>query len=117
LAPALGLRAGRAGPLILAQTTLAEVLRTRSSLLFRSLLMFLLHALRDMMSHPTARRRRRRNLPDRRLHNRRLILELLEDRFCPSGGYLLISSANTDSMLRYDEHTGGFIDAFVPSKG
>jgi sugar lactone lactonase YvrE len=46
----------------------------------------------------------------------RPVLELLEGRFCPSGGYLLISSQNTDSVLRYDESSGAFVDAFVPAK-
>jgi hypothetical protein len=41
-------------------------------------------------------------------------VEALEDRFCPSGGYLLVSSYNTDSVLRYDENTGAFVDTFVP---
>jgi hypothetical protein len=43
-------------------------------------------------------------------------LEPLEDRFCPSGGYLLVSSFNNDSVLRYDENTGAFVDTFVPSQ-
>jgi sugar lactone lactonase YvrE len=41
-------------------------------------------------------------------------LEPLEDRFCPSGSYLLVSSWNNDSVLRYDENTGAFVDTFVP---
>src|SRR5262249_54986341 len=41
-------------------------------------------------------------------------LEILEDRFCPSGGYLLVDSYNTNSVLRYDETTGAFVDEFVP---
>jgi hypothetical protein len=45
-----------------------------------------------------------------------LHLEPLEDRLCPSGGYLLVDSVNTDSVLRYDETTGAFVDAFVPSR-
>jgi hypothetical protein len=43
-------------------------------------------------------------------------LEALEDRLCPSGGYLLVSSVNTDSVLRYDETTGAFVDTFVPPR-
>jgi len=34
---------------------------------------------------------------------RRPIFEVLEDRLCPIGGYLLVSSFATDSVLRYDE--------------
>src|SRR6476620_8748289 len=43
----------------------------------------------------------------------RLCIEALEDRLCPSGGYLLVDSLNTNSVLRYDETTGAFIDEFV----
>src|SRR5262245_48606061 len=42
-----------------------------------------------------------------------LALEVLEDRLCPSGGYLLVGSYNTDSVLRYDETTGAFVDELV----
>src|SRR5579859_316166 len=31
-------------------------------------------------------------------------------------GYLLVSSFGTDSVLRYNETTGAFVDAFVPTK-
>ncbi len=31
-------------------------------------------------------------------------------------GYLLVSSLNTNSVLRYNETTGAFVDAFVPRK-
>src|SRR5689334_15154020 len=44
----------------------------------------------------------------------RLALEPLEDRFCPSGGYLLVGSFNNNSVLRYDESTGAFVDQFDP---
>ena len=47
---------------------------------------------------------------------RRLYLETLEDRLCLSGGYLLVSSYNTDSVLRYDENTGAYVNSFVPSQ-
>src|SRR5581483_7401820 len=43
-------------------------------------------------------------------------VEALEDRHCPSGGYLLVSSWDTNSVLRYDETTGAFVDTFVPPK-
>src|SRR4051794_5732456 len=54
--------------------------------------------------------------PRRRPAFRRPRLEALEDRLCPSGGYLLVDNINTDSVLRYDETTGAFVDAFVPPK-
>src|SRR5262245_15352425 len=41
-------------------------------------------------------------------------LEVLEDRHCPSGGYLLVTSFDTGSVPRYDEATGAFVDTFVP---
>jgi hypothetical protein len=37
----------------------------------------------------------------------------LEGRLCPSGGYLLVDSKGTSSVLRYDETTGAFVDEFV----
>src|SRR2546430_6037562 len=44
---------------------------------------------------------------------RPLAVEPLEDRFCPSGGYLVVNSYNTNNILRYDETTGAFVDEFV----
>jgi sugar lactone lactonase YvrE len=44
----------------------------------------------------------------------RLALELLEDRLCPSGGYLIVGSLNNNGVLRYDESTGAFVDQFDP---
>jgi hypothetical protein len=41
-------------------------------------------------------------------------LEGLEDRCCPSGGYLLVGSYDNNSVLRYDESTGAFVDQFDP---
>jgi hypothetical protein len=43
-----------------------------------------------------------------------LTLEQLEGRLCPSGSYLLVGSYDTSSVLRYDEHTGAFVDQFDP---
>jgi hypothetical protein len=37
----------------------------------------------------------------------------LEDRLCPSGGHLLVDSFNTNSVPRYDEMTGAFVDEFI----
>jgi hypothetical protein len=44
----------------------------------------------------------------------RLFLEVLEDRLCLSGGYLLVASQDNNSVQRYDEGTGAFVDTFVP---
>jgi sugar lactone lactonase YvrE len=44
----------------------------------------------------------------------RLALELLEDRLCPSGSYLIVGSFNNNGVLRYDESTGAFVDQFDP---
>src|SRR6266536_5288316 len=76
---------------------------------FGGLLMFLLHTLRRMISRP--RTPRRRHWPGR---DHPLLLEPLEDRLCPSGGYLFVDSYDTNSVLRYDESTGAFVDTFVP---
>jgi hypothetical protein len=46
----------------------------------------------------------------------RLLLERLEDRQCPSSGYLLVPSFDTHNVLRYDAATGAFVDEFVPHK-
>jgi glucose/arabinose dehydrogenase len=54
--------------------------------------------------------------PRRRPTVRRLLLEALEDRALPSGGYLFVPSFNTDNVLRYSESTGAFVDEFVPHK-
>src|SRR5262245_56863690 len=43
----------------------------------------------------------------------RLCVEPLEARDCPSGSHLLIGSYDTDQILRYDGHTGAFVDVFV----
>ena len=32
--------------------------------------------------------------------------DILEDRLCPSGGYLLVTNYDTNSVLRFDEVTG-----------
>jgi hypothetical protein len=44
---------------------------------------------------------------------RPLALEVLEDRLCPSGGYLLVANQENYSVQRYDERTGAFVDTFV----
>ena len=43
-------------------------------------------------------------------------LEGLETRLCPSGGYLMVASYNNDSLIRYDENTGAYVDTLVPSQ-
>jgi DNA-binding beta-propeller fold protein YncE len=45
-----------------------------------------------------------------------LAVELLEDRFCPSGSYLFVSSFDTDSVLRYSEATGAYVDTVVSAR-
>src|SRR5262245_48781657 len=45
-----------------------------------------------------------------------LRMEPLEDRHCPSGGYLLVADYDNNAVLRYDEHTGAFIDTVVPKR-
>jgi DNA-binding beta-propeller fold protein YncE len=45
-----------------------------------------------------------------------LAVETLEDRFCPSGDYLLVTSFDTDNVLRYEAGTGVFVDEFVRHK-
>jgi DNA-binding beta-propeller fold protein YncE len=46
----------------------------------------------------------------------RLAVEQLEDRDCPSGSYLFVSSYKTDNVLRYDATTGAFVDEFIPHR-
>jgi DNA-binding beta-propeller fold protein YncE len=41
-------------------------------------------------------------------------LEILEGRFCPSGSYLIVGSYDNNSVLRYDESSGVFVDQFDP---
>jgi hypothetical protein len=45
-----------------------------------------------------------------------LRVELLEDRLCPSGGYLYVASFDSNNVLRYDENSGSFVDEFVRKK-
>jgi sugar lactone lactonase YvrE len=47
-----------------------------------------------------------------------LVLEVLEDRLCPSGGYLLVSNFGGNDVLRFDETTGAFLGTLVaPGSG
>src|SRR5262249_61932126 len=66
-----------------------------------------LDCLRNVFSRSSAKHR-----PGRLRLACRLHVEPLEDRLCPSGGYLLVDSLNTSSVLRYDE-TGAFVDEVV----
>jgi hypothetical protein len=59
-------------------------------------------------------RRRSSRLQVHRQPQGGLTLEDLEGRLCPSGGYLVVGSFNNNSVLRYDEHTGAFVDQFDP---
>jgi DNA-binding beta-propeller fold protein YncE len=65
-----------------------------------------------MLSFPSLRRLSRGSGTRRR--GGRLAIEQLEDLFCPSGSYLLVGSYDTSSVLRFDEHTGAFVDQFDP---
>jgi sugar lactone lactonase YvrE len=38
----------------------------------------------------------------------------LEDRLCPSGGYLIVGSFDNNAILRYNETTGAFVDQIDP---
>ena len=66
---------------------------------------FLIRSLATASRHPVPARRRRSARPP--------ALEGLEERLCPSG-YLLIDSYDNNSILRYDESTGAFVDTLVP---
>jgi DNA-binding beta-propeller fold protein YncE len=44
----------------------------------------------------------------------RPVLEALEDRLTPSGGYLVVADFDTNSVLRYSGDNGAFIDTMVP---
>jgi hypothetical protein len=46
----------------------------------------------------------------------RLQVEPLEERDCPSGGYLLVPDLDRHNVLRFDATTGAFIDEFVSRK-
>jgi hypothetical protein len=76
--------------------------------------MFYVNHLAGMMRRACRERTRPRQRPHRFPSSQALRLEALEDRLCPSGGYLLVSSFGNNSVLRYDETTGSFVDAFVP---
>jgi hypothetical protein len=53
--------------------------------------------------------RRHDRFPVRRMH-----VELLEGRDCPSGGHLFVADFGGDNVLRYDGASGAFVDTFVP---
>src|SRR5262245_4373885 len=61
-----------------------------------------------------SRRTNRKARTGRIRAGQRLRLEPLESRHCPSGGYLLVGSFDNNSVLRYDENTGAFVDQFDP---
>jgi hypothetical protein len=67
--------------------------------------------LRENVWRPTIRSGGRRIArPKRAVHP---LLEVLEDRLCPSGGYLLVPDFDRNAVLRYNESTGAFVDEFV----
>src|SRR5262245_61348325 len=92
-----------------------EVTRSgNGSLTSGGLLMSFLNALGQLIRLPISRQRSaliRANHP--RL-TEKLNLEPLEDRLCASGGYLLVGSFDNNSVLRYSEMTGAFVDQFDP---
>jgi hypothetical protein len=48
----------------------------------------------------------RRRLPGRKPAAHPLLLEVLEGRLCPSGGYLFVPVSDQNELLRFDEFTG-----------
>lgn len=60
----------------------------------------------------TSRKPRARRVPEG--PRPQLRLEPIEDRLCPSGAYLVVGSFDNNSVLRYDEATGTFVDQFDP---
>jgi sugar lactone lactonase YvrE len=51
--------------------------------------------------------------PRRQCPARNPSIEALETRLCPSG-YLLVDSFDNNSILRYNESTGAFVDTLIP---
>src|SRR5690242_10132097 len=78
--------------------------------------MFSVKRLVGMIRRACKHRPKLRQRPKHFASTRRLYLEALEDRLCPSGGYLFVSSFNTDSVLRYNETTGAYVDTVVSSQ-
>jgi hypothetical protein len=107
-APALGLRAGGDGLVIPLQTVFREKPGAAKLSLLGGPLMWFFPSLRSLPQRLTARHAR----PNRPATH--LVLEPLEDRMCPSGGYLVVGSFSNNSVLRYDESTGAFVDQFDP---
>ena len=58
----------------------------------------------------------RRRARPKRPRTTSLRVERLEDRFCPSGGYLLVPDFDKHNVLRFDAATGAFVDQFVSRK-
>ncbi len=76
--------------------------------------MFSLKRLAAMVHCAWMCRARQRQRPHRFASTRRLYLEALEDRLCLSGGYLMVASYDNNSIFRYDEGTGVFVDQIDP---
>ena len=74
--------------------------------------MFAAPGLRNL--RPNGLRIRAMSCREKRSVSRRLRIERLENRFCPSGGHLLVANWGGDSVLRYEESTGAFVNSFVP---
>jgi len=75
--------------------------------------MFLLNRLPRMFGRPS-RRRLLRPGRNRLRSTVKLHLESMEGRLCPSGSYLLVGSFDNNSVLRYSETTGAFVDQLDP---
>jgi outer membrane protein assembly factor BamB len=76
--------------------------------------MFSVKRLAGMIHRAWKCRSRLPQRPKRFASTRRLYLEALEDRLCPSGGYLVVGSYDNNMVLRYNESTGAFVDQFDP---
>src|SRR5262245_27076496 len=76
--------------------------------------MSFLNALGQLIRLPISRQGSAPIRANHRLLTAKLNLEPLEDRLCPSGGYLLVGSYDNNSVLRYNETTGAFVDQFDP---
>src|SRR5579884_392757 len=76
--------------------------------------MFSLEALTGTVHRAWKNHTRRRQRSRRFLSSRRLGVRALEDRLCLSSSYLVVASYDNNSIFRYDENTGAFIDQIDP---
>src|SRR5262249_36759798 len=103
------------GPFFYRRPPSGEVTRSgNGSLTSGGLFMSFLNALGQLIRLPISRQGSAPIRANHRLLTAKLNLEPLEDRLCPSGGYLLVGSYDNNSVLRYNETTGAFVDQFDP---